>query len=67
MLLFMQGHRGGGDEERFITATVRVSLVKGNDGQWLVDNLDVVTKPKPAPPKRRRHRRKEPAPPKGQK
>jgi Mce-associated membrane protein len=51
MLLFMQGHRGGGDDERFITATVRVSLVKGKDGQWLVDNLDVVTKPKPAPAK----------------
>ena len=58
MLLFMQGHRGGGDQERYITATVRVSLVKGNDGRWLVDNLDVVTKPKPAPAK-------EPAPPKG--
>ncbi len=51
MLLFMQGHRGGGDEQRFITATVRVSFVKGKAGQWLVENLDVVTKPKPAPPK----------------
>jgi Mce-associated membrane protein len=50
MLLFMQGHRGGGDEERFITATVRVTLVKGGNGQWLVDDLDVVTKPKPAAP-----------------
>jgi Mce-associated membrane protein len=49
MLLFMQGHRGGGDEQRFITATVRVAFVKGKGGQWLVDNLDVVTKPKPAP------------------
>ena len=58
MLLFMQGHRGGGDDERFITATVRVSLVKGKDGHWLVDNLDVVTKPKPASAK-------EPTPPKG--
>jgi Mce-associated membrane protein len=60
MLLFMQGHRGGGGDERFITATVRVSLVKGNDGRWRVDNLDVVTKPKPVPAR-------EPAPPKGQK
>jgi Mce-associated membrane protein len=60
MLLFMQGHRGGGGDERFITATVRVSLVKGEDGRWLVDNLDVVTKPKPAPAKG-------PTPPKGQK
>ncbi len=58
MLLFMQGHRGDGDNQRFITATVRVSLVKAKDGHWLVDNLDVVTKPKPAPAK-------EPAPPKG--
>lgn len=62
MLLFMQGHRGGGEEERFITATVRVSLAKGKDGHWLVDNLDVVTKPRPAPPKA-----PAPAPPKGQK
>ncbi len=51
MLLFMQGHRGGGDEQRFITATVRVSFDKAESGQWLVDNLDVVTKPKPAQPK----------------
>jgi Mce-associated membrane protein len=58
MLLFLQGHRGGNGDERFITATVRVSLLKGKDGRWLVDNLDVVTKPKPAPAK-------EPAPPKG--
>jgi Mce-associated membrane protein len=48
MLLFMQGHRGGGNEERFITATVRVSFVKGADARWLVDGLTVVTKPKPA-------------------
>jgi Mce-associated membrane protein len=57
MLLFLQGHRGG-EGERFITATVRVSLVRGTDGRWLVDNLDVVTKPRPAPAK-------EPAPPTG--
>ncbi len=73
MLLFMQGHRGGGDEERFITATVRVSLVKGKDGHWLVDNLDVVTKPKPAPAKAPAPSKEPapappaPAPPKGQK
>jgi Mce-associated membrane protein len=66
MLLFLQGHRGGGDEQRFITATVRVSFVKGKAGQWLVDNLDVVTKPKPAPPKAAAPP-KAPAPPKGQK
>jgi Mce-associated membrane protein len=66
MLLFMQGHRGGGDEQRFITATVRVSFVKGKGGQWLVDNLDVVTKPKPARPKAPTPPAA-PAPPKGQK
>jgi Mce-associated membrane protein len=66
MLLFMQGHRGGGGDERFITATVRVSLVKGKDGRWLVDNLDVVTKPKPAPAKEPAPS-KGPTPPKGQK
>jgi Mce-associated membrane protein len=47
MLLFMQGHRGGGNEERYITATVQVSFVKGADAHWLVDDLKVVTKPKP--------------------
>ncbi len=66
MLLFMQGHRGGGDEQRFISATVRVSFAKGKDGQWLVDNLDVVTKPKPAPPKAPAPPNA-PAPPKGHK
>jgi Mce-associated membrane protein len=48
MLLFMQGHRGGENQERFITATVKVSFVKGADTHWLVDDLTVVTKPKPA-------------------
>jgi Mce-associated membrane protein len=48
MLLFMQGHRGGGDQQRFITATVQVSFVKGKNDNWLVDELTVVTKPKPA-------------------
>jgi Mce-associated membrane protein len=67
MLLFMQGHRGGGDQERFITATVRVSLAKGKDGHWLVDNLDVVTKPRPAPPKAPAPASPAPTPPKGQK
>ena len=46
MLLFMQGHRGGEKQERFITATVRVSFVKGVAGRWLIDDLTVVTKPK---------------------
>lgn len=48
MLLALQGHRGGGNEQRFITATVRVSFVKAADARWLVDDLTVLTKPKPA-------------------
>lgn len=48
MLLFLQGHRGGDDEQRFITATVQVSFVQGKSGDWLVDDLSVVTKPRPA-------------------
>jgi Mce-associated membrane protein len=48
MLVFLQGHRGGGDDQRFITATVRVSFVKGPDARWLVDDLTVLTRPKPA-------------------
>ena len=48
MLVFLQGHRGGGDEQRFITATVRVAFVKAKDARWLVDDLTVLTKPKPA-------------------
>jgi Mce-associated membrane protein len=47
MLLFLQGHRGDGKQDRPITATVRVSFVKSADAHWLVDDLTVVTKPKP--------------------
>ena len=63
MLLFMQGRRGDADGDRPITATVQVSFVKGKQGNWLVDDLNVVTKPKPAPPKAPTP----PAAPKGQK
>jgi Mce-associated membrane protein len=48
MLLFLQGHRGDGQQDRPITATVQVSFVKSSDARWLVDDLTVVTKPKPA-------------------
>lgn len=47
MLLFLQGHRGGEQQQRFITATVRVAFAKSHDARWLVDDLTVVTKPKP--------------------
>jgi Mce-associated membrane protein len=46
MLLFLQGRRGAAPDERYITATVRVTFAKaGND--WRVDDLAVLTKPKP--------------------
>lgn len=48
MLLFLQGRRGDGPETRYITASVRVKFVKSGDGHWLVDNLTVLAKPKPA-------------------
>ncbi len=48
MMLALQGHRGEGNEQRFITATVRVAFVKAADARWLVDDLTVLTKPKPA-------------------
>jgi Mce-associated membrane protein len=47
MLLFMQGRRGAAPEERYITATVRVDFAKDSGGHWRVDNLAVLTKPKP--------------------
>jgi Mce-associated membrane protein len=47
MLVFMQGRRGTGPDERSISATVRVSFAKGADNHWRVDDLTVVTKPKP--------------------
>ncbi len=47
MLLFMQGRRGAAPEERYITATVRVQFAKDGAGHWRVDDLAVLTKPKP--------------------
>ncbi|MBS9535700.1 RDD family protein [Mycobacterium sp. M1] len=41
MLLFLQGSRGAGQDERLITATVRVTFVK-DAGNWLVDDLALV-------------------------
>jgi Mce-associated membrane protein len=46
MLLFLHGRRGTGPDERYISATVRVSFAKGGD-LWRVDDLTVLTKPKP--------------------
>ncbi|MEB3980575.1 RDD family protein [Mycobacterium sp. 663a-19] len=47
MLLFMQGRRGAAPGERYISATVRVSFAKSGNDHWLVDDLTVLTKPKP--------------------
>jgi uncharacterized RDD family membrane protein YckC len=47
MLLFLQGRRGVGPDERGISATVRVEFAKGADQHWRVDDLTVLTKPKP--------------------
>jgi Mce-associated membrane protein len=46
MLLFMQGRRGTGPEQRYISATVRVSFVEVGGNAWRVDDLNVLTKPK---------------------
>jgi Mce-associated membrane protein len=46
MLLFMQGRRGVGPEQRYISATVQVKFAKGGGNAWRVDDLNVLTKPK---------------------
>ncbi|HEX5255155.1 MAG TPA: RDD family protein [Mycobacterium sp.] len=46
MLLFMQGRRGAGPAQRYISATVRVSFAKVGGTAWRVDDLNVLTKPK---------------------
>lgn len=47
MLLFLQGRRGTPPDERYSTATVRVSFAQQRDHAWRVDDLTVLTKPKP--------------------
>lgn len=48
MLLFLQGRRGENQDVRYITASVRVKFIRSGDGRWLVDDLTVLAKPKPA-------------------
>jgi Mce-associated membrane protein len=48
MLLFLQGRRGVGPDQRYISASLRVNFAKGGDDRWRVDDLTVLTKPKPA-------------------
>ncbi|ASW92503.1 RDD family protein [Mycobacterium marseillense] len=47
MLLFMQGRRGAAPEVRYISATVRVNFAKNGGNGWRVDDLTVLSKPKP--------------------
>lgn len=50
MLLLLQGQRGVAPQQRFITASVRVSFEKVG-GDWKIANLTVLTPPKlPDPP-----------------
>ncbi|OBA83941.1 hypothetical protein A9W99_05975 [Mycobacterium sp. 1164966.3] len=47
MLVFLHGRRGDGADQRYITAGVRVAFVKGADGRWRIDDLTVLSRPKP--------------------
>jgi Mce-associated membrane protein len=47
MLVFLHGRRGDGAEQRYITAGVQVAFVKGADDRWRVDDLTVLSRPKP--------------------
>jgi Mce-associated membrane protein len=47
MLVFMQGRRGAPPDEHYISATVQAAFAKGADARWRVDDLTVLTKPKP--------------------
>ncbi len=45
MLMFLQGERGAAPDQRYLTASVRVTFVKPGASGWRVDDLAVVTKP----------------------
>ncbi|ASW96758.1 hypothetical protein CKJ67_19625 [Mycobacterium intracellulare] len=44
MLMFLQGERGAPPEQRYLTASVRVSFVKPRSSGWEIDDLTVVAK-----------------------
>lgn len=48
MLLFLQGQRGAAPDQRYLTASVRVTFVESGSAAWRVDDLAVVTNPQPA-------------------
>lgn len=48
MLIMLQGERSASEQnQRFITATVRVNFEKSGAGHWRVADLTVLTKPRP--------------------
>ncbi len=47
MLLFLQGQRGAAPDQRYLTASVRVTFVESGSAPWRVDDLTVVTNPAP--------------------
>ena len=47
MLIFMQGRRGAAPDVRYISATVRVSFAKDGGNAWRVDDLAVLSRPRP--------------------
>jgi Mce-associated membrane protein len=44
MLIFLQGERGAAPDQRYLTASVRVTFVKSGAAGWRVDALAVVAK-----------------------
>jgi Mce-associated membrane protein len=49
MLMLLQGQRGAGSQQRFISASVRVDFERLAEA-WKVSNLTVLAPPKPSPP-----------------
>lgn len=47
MLVLLQGQRGTGKTQRLITASVRVEFARNPSGQWLVDDLSVLSPARP--------------------
>ena len=48
MLVFLQGERGAPPNQRYITASVRVSFVQSGGAGWRIDDVAVVTTPQTA-------------------
>ena len=48
MLLFLQGERGAPPNQRYLTASVRVTFVKPPAAGWRVDDVAIVTTPQTA-------------------